>query len=175
MMAAGSTRTSSAGGRWSVASWRPGRATRFPLKVPLTVAIADALMVRCGPETLAFPLTAVSVMRPVAPSEIVTASDRESVRLDEQVLDLVRLDRVLGLKATPPSMRLPVVVLRGGGKPFGVVVDELLGKEEIVIKSLGTLLEGVGPFSGATISGEGRVILLLDPTRLRDAARTSPT
>jgi len=90
------------------------------------------------------------------------------------VLDLVRLDRVLGLKATRPSRRLPVVVLRGGGKPFGVVVDELLGKEEIVIKSLGTLLESVGPFSGATISGEGRVILLLDPTRLREAAATSP-
>jgi chemosensory pili system protein ChpA (sensor histidine kinase/response regulator) len=152
----------------------PGRMTRFVLKVPLTVAIADALMVRCGPETLAFPLTAVSVMRPVAPSEIVTTGGRESVRLDDQVLDLVRLDRVLGLKATPPPTRLPVVVLRGGGKPFGVVVDELLGKEEIVIKSLGSLLEGVGPFSGATISGEGRVILLLDPTRLREAAATSP-
>jgi len=152
----------------------PGRMTRFVLKVPLTVAIADALMVRCGPETLAFPLTAVSVMRPVAPSEIVTTGGRESVRLDDQVLDLVRLDRVLGLKATLPPTRLPVVVLRGGGKPFGVVVDELLGKEEIVIKSLGSLLEGVGPFSGATISGEGRVILLLDPTRLREAAATSP-
>jgi len=152
----------------------PGRMTRFVLKVPLTVAIADALMVRCGPETLAFPLTAVSVMRPVAPSDIVAAGGRESVRVDDQMLDLVRLDRVLGLRPTPPAMRLPVVVLRGGGKPFGVVVDELLGKEEIVIKSLGALLEGVGPFSGATISGEGRVILLLDPTRLREAAATAP-
>ena len=152
----------------------PGRMTRFVLKVPLTVAIADALMVRCGPETLAFPLTAVSVMRPVAPSDIVAAGGRESVRVDDQVLDLVRLDRVLGLRPTPPAMRLPVVVLRGGGKPFGVVVDELLGKEEIVIKSLGALLEAVGPFSGATISGEGRVILLLDPTRLREAAATAP-
>ena len=151
----------------------PGRMTRFVLKVPLTVAIADALMVRCGPETLAFPLTAVSVMRPVAPSDIVAAGGRESVRVDDQVLDLVRLGRVLGLRPTPPAMRLPVVVLRGGGKPFGVVVDELLGKEEIVIKSLGALLEGAGPFSGATISGEGRVILLLDPTRLREAAATA--
>lgn len=153
----------------------PGRMTRFVLKLPLTVAIADALMVRCGPETLAFPLTAVSVMRPVAPSEIMGLGGRESVRLDDQVLDLVRLDRVLGLRATPPATRLPVVVLRGGGKPFGVIVDELLGKEEIVIKNLGALLEGVGPFSGATISGEGRVILLLDPTLLRDAAAKAPS
>jgi chemosensory pili system protein ChpA (sensor histidine kinase/response regulator) len=153
----------------------PGRLTRFVLKLPLTVAIADALMVRCGPETLAFPLTAVSVMRPVAPSEITGSDGREWVRLDDQVIDLIRLDRVLGVRATPPATRLPVVVLRGGGNPFGVIVDELLGKEEIVIKNLGALLEGVGPYSGATISGEGRVILLLDPTLLREAAAKAPS
>jgi chemosensory pili system protein ChpA (sensor histidine kinase/response regulator) len=151
-----------------------GRMTRFVLKLPLTVAIADALMVRCGSETLAFPLTAVSVMRSVAPHEILTTGGRETVRLDGQTIDLVHLDRALGLVASPPATRLPVVVMRGGGKPFGVVVDELLGKEEIVIKSLGALLDGVGPFSGATISGEGRVILLLDPTVLREAAARRP-
>ncbi len=151
-----------------------GRMTRFVLKLPLTMAIADALMVRCGPETVAFPLTAVSAMRSVAPHEIVTASGRETVQLDDRVIDLVRLDQALGLVASPPPSRLPVVVMRGGGKPFGVAVDELLGKEEIVIKSLGALVDGVGPFSGATISGEGRVILLLDPTLLREAAARKP-
>ncbi|MEX2224515.1 MAG: Hpt domain-containing protein [Candidatus Rokuibacteriota bacterium] len=152
-----------------------GRLTRFVLKLPLTVAIADALMVRCGPETLAFPLTAVSVMRSVAPHEILAAGGRETMRLDDRVIDLLRLDQVLGLAASPPPTRLPVVVMRGGGRPFGVVVDDLLGKEEIVIKSLGALLEGAGPFSGATISGEGRVILLLDPTHLREAASRKPS
>src|SRR5713101_6303227 len=151
-----------------------GRMTRFVLKLPLTLAIADALMVRCGSETVAFPLTAVSAMRSIASHEILTAGGRETVRLDDRAIDLIRLDQALGLVASPPPRRLPVVVMRGGGKPFGVVVDELLGKEEIVIKSLGALLDGVGPFSGATISGEGRVILLLDPTRLREAAATSP-
>jgi chemosensory pili system protein ChpA (sensor histidine kinase/response regulator) len=148
-----------------------GRMTRFVLKLPLTMAIADALMVRCGSETLAFPLTAVSAMRSVAPHEIQTAGGRETLPLDDRMIDLVRLDQALGLVAAPAPSRLPVVVMRGGGKPFGVVVDELLGKEEIVIKSLGALIDGVGPFSGATISGEGRVILLLDPTLLREGAR----
>jgi chemosensory pili system protein ChpA (sensor histidine kinase/response regulator) len=152
-----------------------GRMTRFVLKLPLTLAIADALMVRCGSETVAFPLTAVSAMRSIAPHEILTAGGRETVRLDDGAIDLIRLDHALGLVASPPPRRLPVVVMRGGGKPFGVVVDELLGKEEIVIKSLGALLDGVGPFSGATISGEGRVILLLDPTLLREAASRMPT
>jgi chemosensory pili system protein ChpA (sensor histidine kinase/response regulator) len=147
-----------------------GRLTRFVLKLPLTVAIADALMVRCGSELFAFPLTAVSGMRPVDPNEILSTGGRETVRIEDQVLELTRLDRALRIPGAPPPARLPVVVLRGGGRPFGVVVDELLGKEEIVIKSLGTFLEGVGPFSGATISGEGRVILLLDPTVLREAA-----
>jgi chemosensory pili system protein ChpA (sensor histidine kinase/response regulator) len=148
----------------------PGRMTRFVLKLPLTVAIADALMVRCGPEVLAFPLTAVSVMRPVAPTDIVRVNGRETLRLEDQTIDVVRLDEILGLRGTPPAIRLPLVVLRGGGRPFGVTVDELLGKEEIVIKSLGAFLEGVGPFSGASISGEGRVILLVDPTMLREVA-----
>ena len=148
----------------------PGRMTRFVLRLPLTVVIADAILVRCGSETLAVPLTAVSAMRSVAPHEVLGAAGRETVRLDDLVVDLVRLDQVLGLPAAPPPRRLPVVVMRGGGRPFGLVVDELLGKEEIVIKSLGALLEGVGSFSGATISGEGRVILLLDPARLREAA-----
>ncbi len=158
----------------------PGRMTRFVLRLPLTVAIADALMVRCGSHVIAFPLTAVSVMRPVTPSEIVRANGRETVRLDDQTIDVLRLDQVLGLRGAPPAARLPMVVLRGGGRPFGVLVDELLGKEEIVIKSLGAFLEGVGPYSGATISGEGRVILLIDPTMLREVATealmsTAPT
>ena len=151
-----------------------GRMTRFVLKLPLTMAIADALMVRCGSETLAFPLTAVSAMRSVTPHEIATSGGRETVQLDGRMIDLIRLDQALALVASPPSSRLPVVVMRGGGKPFGVAVDELLGKEEIVIKSLGALVDGVGPFSGATISGEGRVILLLDPTLLREVAAREP-
>jgi chemosensory pili system protein ChpA (sensor histidine kinase/response regulator) len=151
-----------------------GRMTRFVLKLPLTVAIADALMVRSGSEIFALPLTAVSVMRSVAPHEIHGVGGRETVRLDGQTLDLVRLDRALGFAPSPESPRRPVVVMRGGGTPFGVLVDELLGKEEIVIKSLGALLEGVGPFSGATISGEGRVILLLDPTALREETAWRP-
>jgi chemosensory pili system protein ChpA (sensor histidine kinase/response regulator) len=68
-------------------------------------------------------------------------------------------------------MLIPVVVLRCGGKRFALAVDELYGKEEIVVKSLGEFLEGVGPFAGATISGEGRVILLLDPPRLIELGR----
>jgi chemosensory pili system protein ChpA (sensor histidine kinase/response regulator) len=151
-----------------------GARTRFTLKLPLTVAIADALLARVGSEVFAFPLMAVSAMRHMAPTEIHAAGDRETVRVDDQVTDLIRLDRVLNLPHAEPGAHIPMVVMRGGGKPFAILVDELLGKEEIVIKSLGEFLEGVGPFAGATISGEGRVILLVDPTRLLEASRRQP-
>jgi chemosensory pili system protein ChpA (sensor histidine kinase/response regulator) len=103
----------------------------------------------------------------VRPGEIEVTSRGEAVRVDGQLVDLFRLDRVLGLAPAPAEHAvLPVVVLRAGGKSVAVTVDELGGKEEIVIKSLGAFLEGVGPFAGATLSGEGRVILLLDSARL---------
>jgi chemosensory pili system protein ChpA (sensor histidine kinase/response regulator) len=85
-------------------------------------------------------------------------------------VDLVRLHRLLGLRADGPRERLPVVVLRAGGAALAVAVDELGGKEEIVIKGLGGYPQGLGPFTGATISGDGRVILVLDPSRLVELA-----
>jgi chemosensory pili system protein ChpA (sensor histidine kinase/response regulator) len=151
-----------------------GVRTRFTLKLPLTVAIADALMVRVGTEIVAVPMMAVSAMRNAGSDAIQFVGDRESVRVDDQVMELLHMDRVLGLPRSEPAARPPVIVMRGGGRPFAVQVDELLGKEEIVIKSLGEFLEGVGPFAGATISGEGRVLLLVDPTRLLEASRQLP-
>ena len=146
-----------------------GIGTRFTIKLPLTIIISDALMVRVGAEDLAIPLATVRVILTVSPEKIQSVGRAEMVRVEDQLIDLIRMDRLLGLPESEARARIPVVVLRAGGKSLAVVVDELLGKEEIVIKSLGGFLEGVGPFAGATISGEGRVILLLDPMRLLDA------
>jgi chemosensory pili system protein ChpA (sensor histidine kinase/response regulator) len=151
-----------------------GQGTRFSLRLPLTVAVSYALMVRVGSEVLAIPAPAVRGMVEVSPEEI-TATDGggESVIVDAQPLDLVRLDKVLGLTSSRPAGTVPVVALRTARKAVAVTVDELLGREEIVIKSLGAFLDGVGPFSGATVTGEGRVILLLDSTRLFDSVSST--
>ncbi|MDE2179497.1 MAG: Hpt domain-containing protein [candidate division NC10 bacterium] len=146
-----------------------GVGTRFTIKLPLTIIISDALMVSVGTEDLAIPLAAVRIILTVSPEEIQSVGRAEMVRVEDQLIDLIRMDRLLDLPESEARVRIPVVVLRAGGKSLAVVVDELLGKEEIVIKSLGGFLEGVGPFAGATISGEGRVILLLDPMRLLEA------
>jgi chemosensory pili system protein ChpA (sensor histidine kinase/response regulator) len=150
-----------------------GVGTRFTLKLPLTVVISDALLVRTGAETLAIPLNAVRVILSVRADTIQALDRAEMVQVDDELVDLVRLDRLLGLPAAGARTRIPVVVLRAGGVSLAVAVDELLGKEEIVIKTLGGFPEGVGPFAGATISGEGRVILLVDPARLVELAEGS--
>ncbi|MBI4013432.1 MAG: Hpt domain-containing protein [Candidatus Rokubacteria bacterium] len=147
-----------------------GVGTRFTLKLPLTVMISDALMVRAGSETLAIPLNAVQLILAVAPAAIQSVGRAQMVRVDDQLVDLFRMDRLLGLAGPESRDRVPVVVLRAGGTSMAVAVDELLGKEEIVIKSLGGFRQGIGPFTGATISGEGRVILLVDPVRLLQLA-----
>jgi chemosensory pili system protein ChpA (sensor histidine kinase/response regulator) len=152
----------------------PGVGTRFTLRLPLALAISDALMVRSGGETLALPLGAVRQIVTRRPQDVRGVGPSEMVRVEGQLLDLYRLDRVLGLVAAEagaarpgmPALPVPVLVVRSGGRSFAIAVDAIVGKEEIVIKPLGGLLAGLPPFGGATITGEGRVILLVDPARL---------
>ena len=148
----------------------PGSGTRITIKLPLTVVISDALLVRSGGETFAVPMHAIRTILQVRPADIERAGDREHIIVERETTELVRLDRVLGLPAGRPPVRQPVLVFRSGVRPLAVAVDELLGREDVVIKTLGGLLERVGPFAGATVSGAGRVILLVDPSRLAEAA-----
>jgi chemosensory pili system protein ChpA (sensor histidine kinase/response regulator) len=151
----------------------PGSGTRITIKLPLTVVISDALLVRSGGETFAVPMHAIRTILQVRPADIERTGDRERIIVEKEAAELVRLDRVLALPAGRPPVRQPVLVFRSGVRPLAVAVDELLGKEDVVIKSLGGLLERVGPFAGATVSGTGRVILLVDPSRLAEAAETA--
>ncbi len=151
-----------------------GRGTRFRIRLPLTVAISDALMVTVGSQILAIPVPAVKGALNVRPDEIRTVDGLESVEIEGESVDLVRLDRVLRIPAREPGGSLSVVTLRTGRKTLAVVVDEFLNKEEIVIKNLGAFLQGIGPFSGATVTGQGRVILLLDSLKLLEMSAAVP-
>jgi chemosensory pili system protein ChpA (sensor histidine kinase/response regulator) len=150
-----------------------GRGTRFRIRLPLTVAISDALIVNVGAQTLAIPVAAVKQAISARPENVRTVDGVESVEIEGEPVDLVRLDRVLRIAAREPGGSLSIVNLRTGRKTLAVVVDEFLNKEEIVIKSLGAFLQGIGPFSGATVTGEGRVILLLDALKLLEMSATA--
>jgi chemosensory pili system protein ChpA (sensor histidine kinase/response regulator) len=152
-------------GEIAVAS-TPGVGTSFTLKLPLTLLISEALMVRVGSETLAIPLLAVQQVLMARPEWIRPTERGEVLPLYLETVDLLRLDRVLGLPPGPELDRVPVVVLRGGGRVVAVAVRDILEKEAIVVKGLGPFLDGLWPFAGGTISADGRVILVLDPSRL---------
>jgi chemosensory pili system protein ChpA (sensor histidine kinase/response regulator) len=150
-----------------------GVGTRVTLKLPLTVVIADALLVRVGGEILAVPQPAIRRILVPSEAEVQRVGGGEFIEVDGEWLDFLRLDTVLGLGARPVGRKTAALVLRAGRRSLVATVDELLHKEEIVIKGLGAFLDGVGPFSGTTIAADGRLVLVLDPSRLRAAAPVS--
>jgi chemosensory pili system protein ChpA (sensor histidine kinase/response regulator) len=142
-----------------------GAGTRFTLRLPLTVLVTEALLVRVGAELLALPLNAVHVIATLGPETRRRGPDGETALVEGRWLPLVRLDRVLGVPA-PPMAAQPSLVLRGSAGLFACAVTHVLHREEIVVKPLGAFLDGIGPYGGATVSADGRVTLLLDPVRL---------
>ena len=150
------------------------RGTRFRIRLPLTVAISDALMVRVGAETFAVPVPAVKAAMQIRPEDIRSFDGAESIEIEGEMVDLVRLGRLLRVPSDAEGGPLSVVTLRTGRKTLAMAVDEFLLKEEIVIKSLGGFLQGIGPFSGATVTGEGQVILMLDALKLLEMSLAAP-
>lgn len=144
-----------------------GRGACFTVKVPLTLIISQALFVRCGASSFAFPLAVVEEIRRLRPSEIEEVGGKLLTRVRDVVTEVVRLDTQLGLPPVDPvSGFFHMVIVKVAGKHVGVVVEEVLGKDEIVIKSLGDYLRRVKLFPGTTIASDGSLILLLDLNRL---------
>ncbi len=142
-----------------------GEGTRFTLRLPLTLLVSEALMITVAEERLAVPLNAVQLVTTVRPGP-----RGEAILVGEDLVDLVPLPTILGLERGPRRPRRPVLVVRGAGRTLAVEVDEILHKQEIVIKPLGEFLTGVGPYGGASVGADARVTLLLDPGALVETA-----
>jgi two-component system chemotaxis sensor kinase CheA len=144
-----------------------GRGTRFTLTLPLTLAIIDALMVQVGSDTYAIPLDAVSETTKIEAERLSEVNHRNALTLRGEVLGIVELSELLGLPRTVEGERdiLPVVIVHDNDRRLGIVVDRLLERQEIVIKPLGQYLNRfeIRGISGATIMGDGSVVLILDP------------
>nr|WP_321256908.1 chemotaxis protein CheA [uncultured Pseudodesulfovibrio sp.] len=143
-----------------------GKGTKLTLTLPLTLAIIDALMVQVAGDTFAIPLDAVSETTKIEVEKLSDVNNRKAVTLRGEVLGLVELAELLDL---PQSMDdrdvLPMVVIQDNDRRLGLVVDRLLERQEIVIKPLGQYLNNFNlkGLSGATIMGDGSVVLILDP------------
>ncbi|MDY6789751.1 MAG: chemotaxis protein CheA [Thermodesulfobacteriota bacterium] len=140
-----------------------GEGTRFCIKIPLTLAIIPALLVRVGTEIYTIPLSNVEETIRISESETSFLEGVEIIRLRDRTLPLVRLSKEFGTvsKALDPD-RIFVVIVSTGTRRVGLVVDELKGQAEVVIKPLVDYLQEKSGFSGATIIGDGRISLILD-------------
>jgi chemosensory pili system protein ChpA (sensor histidine kinase/response regulator) len=144
-----------------------GIGSRFTLKVPLTLIISQALFVQCGEQTFAFPLGFVEEIRRIRPNEIEEVGGKLITKVRDVLTEVVRFDEALQLpRLEPVNGYLRLVLVNVGGRQVGVVVEEVLRKDEIVIKNLGEYLRNVKLFPGATIAPDGSLILLVDVNRL---------
>jgi chemosensory pili system protein ChpA (sensor histidine kinase/response regulator) len=144
-----------------------GKGTCFAVKVPLTLIISQALFIRSGATTLAIPLAVVEEIRRVRPEEIEDVGGKLLTKVRGIVTEVIRLDTALGLAPLEPvNGFFRMIVVHVVGRQVGVIVEEVLGKDEVVIKNLGEYLRRVKLFPGATISSDGSLILLLDVNRL---------
>lgn len=161
------------GGTVRVSS-KPGIGARFSLRLPLTLAINQALMVRVGTEELGLPLANVDavVRLPVADAQRLESEQGATFEHTGLRYPFVYLGAALGIaEASWQEERYPVVLMRAGDDRVAVRVDELRGRHEVVVKSVGPLLSAIRWITGATIMGDGRVVLILDaPTLARMAA-----
>ncbi len=140
-----------------------GEGSTFTIRLPLTLAIIQALMVRVGNEKYAISLGAIQIIEDIHPSEIKLVQSKEVINLRGNVIPIIRLGEVLDIEKVPnENENLVVVIVKKGDKSAGIVVDELTGQQEIVIKSLGKYINKCKMISGATILGDGEVALILD-------------
>jgi len=146
---------------------KAGEGTKFTLKVPLTLIISPALFVRCGTSNYALPLAVVEEIRRLRADEIEDVGGKLLTKVRDVVTEVVRLDTYLGLPPLEPvNGYFRMVVANAGNRQIGLVVEEVVGKDEIVIKNLGEYLRRVKLFPGTTIAPDGSLILLIDLNRM---------
>lgn len=150
-----------------------GKGTKFTLKLPLTLAIIQGLLVGVSEETFAIPLSSVLEVVHTPKSEVSTVNGRQVIRLRETVLPLIGISEILDVPGRAERLSFYTVVVGVANRKFGIIVDTLVGQKEIVIKPLGAYLRNVPGIAGSTILGDGRVIMILDAGELLRLAEKS--
>jgi two-component system chemotaxis sensor kinase CheA len=145
-----------------------GAGTRFTIKIPLTLAIIQGLMVRVGAETYAIPITSVIESQRIRPDEIRYLDNHEVLNVREDVVSLLRLARIFRIESKEEPSHFFVVIVGTGDKKVGLVVDALIGEEDVVIKPLRDRYTNAPGIAGANITGDGRVSLIVDVAQLID-------
>ncbi len=140
----------------------------FKIKLPLTLAIIQAMLVKVQDEMYAIPLGSIDSTLNITPDDIKTVQNKEVIVLRGQIIPIARLNEVLSVPQGQSNEEddIFVVVVHVGDHKIGIVVDNLIGQQEIVIKTLGKLLSGLKMLAGATVLGDGHVAMILDVSAL---------
>jgi two-component system chemotaxis sensor kinase CheA len=155
-----------------------GKGTNFMIKIPLTLAIVSSLIVGLGEESFAIPQLDVSELVMISPggaNRIETINNAPVMRLRERLLPLLCLRTLLGFEPLDEGKPRYIAVIHVGSCSFGVIVDQVFDTEEIVVKPLTSLMNEQNVFSGNTILGDGRVIMILDSSGLMKTANMAQT
>ncbi|GAA0724391.1 chemotaxis protein CheA [Clostridium malenominatum] len=158
------TKISSLGGTVEVTSEK-GKGSAFIIRLPLTLQIIQALLVKVGSETMAISLGYIDRVIDFTEDSVKKSNNKEVIIYNGNVIPLIRLNKELKVEALSENKKYTVIV-KVGGKNVGLMVDSLLGQQEIVIKPLGKTLQGMKEYIGATILGDGLVTLILDVSAL---------
>lgn len=143
-----------------------GEGSTWIIRLPLTLAIIQALMVLVGGEKYAIALGNIQTIENVTKDDIRLVENREVIQLRGTVIPIIRLSEILDIQSEKEQDDLVIVIVKKGESLAGLVVDELEGQQEIVIKSLGKYIKPSRIISGATILGDGEVALILDSNAL---------
>ncbi len=144
-----------------------GEGSTWIIRLPLTLAIIQALMVIIGDEKYAIPLDSIQTIENVASGDLKLVQGKEVIQLRGTVIPIVRMSNILGVESTHSDDEdMIVVIVKKGDSLAGLVVDELMGQQEVVIKSLGKYINTDRVISGATILGDGEVALIIDANAL---------
>lgn len=145
-----------------------GKGTKFTIKLPLTLAIIQGLLVKVGTEVYAIPITSVMDSHRIRPSEIRMIDNYEVFNVRDDVVSLIRLNRLFGIPSEEEREYHFVVIVGSGDKKMGLIVDALIGEEDVVIKPLRDRYTNSPGIAGATILGDGTVSLIIDVSQLLD-------
>ena len=140
----------------------PGKGTTVTMRLPLTLAIVRSLLARIGDETYAVPMTHVSETVELAPSILRAVKGKEVLMLREEVLPVMRMRQLLGFEGDAARGREQVVVVEVAERRAALIVDALVGQQEIVVKQFDGVRDGLSLFGGATILGDGAPALIID-------------
>lgn len=142
------------------------KGSRFIIRIPLTLAIIQALLIKIKEEIYAIPLSSITEITDIKSEQIRDIQGQEVVLYREKTLPIIRLKEILGIEEKEEKENLIVVIVKKGDKQAGIIIDGLIGQQEIVIKGLGKYLSKIKYLSGATILGNGNISLILDVNSL---------